>query len=96
MGPLLVVPAKPSPQDVDQRQPGSVIVQVAAFAPKPPPQPLDESVVHPPPESTPDFGPKLDLPCDGSFQNLARDPRIQQQLIRNHDWMTHTEKVARR
>ncbi len=46
-------------------------------------------------ERTPNFGPKLNLPGDGSFHRLARKPGIQQQRIRNFDWLTHVKKVAK-
>ena len=47
-------------------------------------------------KGTPDFGPKLDLSCDGSFHKAAGDPGVQQQGIRDFDWLTHGLKVAKR
>jgi len=45
-------------------------------------------------ERPPDFGPKLNLPGDGPFHRLACHPGIQQQGIRNFDWLTHVPMVA--
>jgi hypothetical protein len=47
-------------------------------------------------ERAPDFGPKLNLPGDGPFHSLACDPGVQQQRVRNLDWLTHVQKVAKR
>jgi hypothetical protein len=47
-------------------------------------------------EGATDFGPKLDLAGNGSFHRLTRDPGIQEQRIRNLDWLTHGDKVAKR
>lgn len=47
-------------------------------------------------EGATDFGPELDLAGDGPFHRLPRDPRVQEQRIRNLDWLTHVIKVAKR
>jgi len=38
--------------------------------------------------------PEFDLACDGALGDFSREPRIEEEFVRDLDWLTHTGTVA--